>query len=91
MSEKSLHTGDTTPESEFEEVFSGDDLENAASLGTAESFDPDDQLAVPVPPVEPQRRRIVPERIHPNPIVEACLRDQVLNAYQQQTLHLPAD
>ena len=71
MSEKSLHTGDTTPESDYEEVLSGDDLENAASLGTAESFDPDEHLAESVPPVEPQRRRIVPERIHPNPIVEA--------------------
>ena len=70
MEDGAVHTGDTTPSSESEELLSSEDLENAASSGTELFHDSPDLPADTHLMAQPQRRRIVPTRFLPNPIAE---------------------
>ena len=70
MEDGAAHTGDTTPSSESEERPSSEDLENTPGSGAELFHDSPDLPADTHLMAQPQRRRIVPTRIQPNPIAE---------------------
>ena len=72
MEEGVPRTGDTTPESDSEGESLGEDLATLPSTGSADSFlDRADPPEGTFPVAEPQRRRIAPTRVMPNPIAES--------------------